>query len=195
MITENTLEIYRDKFEVLECQTDDIEMYQIKMFYYQTVPGLQSFRFSMSQNKSYLYYKNNNSLSLSQTIVQGITMKEVYRILEQIKGIFELSQQYLLYTENIQLNPNLIKISREKAELSVECMYIPLKKLKEKGYREDYEQVVGILARVLNELNHMEGYYYFSRVYQDIKEGKDVLGFYKHLEYFLQMNRTIKRSQ
>jgi len=190
MITENTLEIYRDKFEVLECQTEDIEMYQIKMFYYQSVPGLQSFRFSMSQNKSYLYYKNNNFLSLSQLIIQGVTLKEVYRILEQIKGIFDLSQKYLLYSENIQLNPSLIKISKEKTELSVECMYIPLKKQKQKKNNEDYEQLIGVLARVLNELNHMEGYYYFSRVYQDIKDGNDGLGFYKHLEYFLQMNRN-----
>lgn len=189
-INECSLEIFQDKYTVIECKTEDIEMYQVKMFYYQSIPGLLPFRFSMSQNKSYLYYKNDQCFSLSDIFTYGFDKNDILRILEQLKVIYDLCRSYLLYEENIQIRPNRIKIKKEDNELNIQCMYIPLKRSNQtpehhKSYNEDYKQLISILAKMCNSLDYMEGYYYFTRLYQDLIEEKEETHLYKHFTCFL----------
>jgi hypothetical protein len=182
------LDLYDNKFIVVECQTEDIEMFQVKMFYYQEVPGLYPFRFSMSQHKSYMYYKYNHGLSFQEVVNQGITIKDFLLILEQLKTIIERSRSYLLYEENIQLSPEKIRIVRDQKSVKVECMYIPLKRKNYKLHNEESLCLVDRIAKTFSELDYLEGYYYFTRVHQDMKENRDHLGLYKHLNYFLTNN-------
>lgn len=189
-LNEKRLEVYDNNFIVFECLTEEIEMFQVKMFYYQEVPGLYPFRYSMSQHKSFIYYKCEPILSLVERINQGISLQEFFVILKQLKAIFENSRQYLLYEENIQLSPEKIRITVHENTVSVECMYIPLKRKHQKSQCEEYSQLMLLLAKTFSEFDYLEGYYYFTRVLQDIKEGIDCMGFYKHLEYFLSSRKT-----
>lgn len=189
-LNENSLDLYNERFIVFEGMTKDIEMYQVKMFYYQTIPGLMPFRFSMSQNKSYLYFKKEDYIDFTDLKVSNLNANDLLRILEQIKSIYDMCLSYLLYEENIQIKPNRIKIIKSRNELIVNCMYLPIKKTCTNVDFEDFAQFTCLLSKMFNAVDYMEGYYYFTRLYQDICEGRETLGLYKHLCLFLENNRV-----
>jgi len=192
MIGYSELELYQDKFIVVECLTESIEMYQMKTFYYQKIPGVRDFRYSMSQEKSYLYYENKSVLSLSEFLLKKPTVEEIYRILEQINLIIGGSYNYLLYSENFCLHPSWIKIDQINEELKVELFYIPFKKERNSQYGSYVKQLVSCISKVFNELNDMEGFYYFVRLLDEFKDDKFEINIKEHLDYFL--NRKEKKK-
>lgn len=185
MMEFSELELYQDKFIVVECLTDIIEMYQMKTFYYQKIAGVRDFRYSMSQEKSYLYYENKSVLSLSEYLQKSPTIEDIYRILEQINLIIGNSYNYLLYPENFCLHPSWIKIDKSKEELKVELFYIPFKKDCNSKYGNYVKQLVSVISKVFNELNDMEGFYYFVRLLDEFKDEAFKVDIKKHLDYFL----------
>lgn len=179
------LELYQDKFIVVECMTDLIEMYQMKTFYYQKIPGIRDFRYSMSQEKSFLYYENKSVVSFSEYLQGCPTVDEVYRILEQINLIIGSSYNYLLYPENFCLHPSWIRINKEEKELKIELFYIPFKEGCNTQYRSYIKQLVSCISKVFNELNDMEGFYYFVRLLDEFKDESFHVDIMEHLDYFL----------
>lgn len=180
------LELYQDKFIVVECLTENIEMYQMKTFYYQKIPGVRDFRYSMSQEKSYLYYENKTVVSLSEFLQQKPNVTDIYRVLEQIKLIVSHCYDYLLYPNNFCLHPSWIKIDQSEEELSIELFYIPFKEGCNQQYNDYAKQFVSCISKVFNELNDMEGFYYFVRLLDEFKDEEFELDLTKHLEYFLE---------
>jgi hypothetical protein len=190
------MELYHDKFVIVESLSQVIEMYQVKTFYYQLIPGIRRFRFSMSQDKSYLYYENKNVVSLTEYLLQGSNVNEVYRILEQVLLILEDCHNYLLYPENFCLHPSWIKIDKCKEELKVELLYLPFKPGTNDKYKEYLEQFVRSISKVFNELNEMEGFYYFIRLLEEFRENSTDIDINGHLTDFLKgkENRNLSEN-
>lgn len=189
VLNENSLELLNERFTVFECRTEVIEMYQVKMFYYQTVPGLIPFRFSMSQKKSYFYFKKDGYINLTDLQVTNLEVKDIIRILEQIKLVYDMCNNYLLYEENILIKPSRIKVQKNKNEMTVNCMYLPFKKACFSEDKSDFAQFANVLSKMFNAVDYMDGYYYFTRLYQDICEGTENIGIHKHLILFLENSK------
>jgi len=195
MIEYSELELYKDKFIVVECLTEKIEMYQMKTFYYQKIPGIRDFRYSMSQEKSFLYYENESILSLTEFLKRQVSVTDVYRILEQIKLIIEDSYNYLLYPENFCLHPSWIKIDKSENKLKVEMFYIPFKENCNSQYEHYIKQFVTCISKAFNELNDMEGFYYFVRLLDEFKDENFKINIKEHLDYFLKGVNNKKKEK
>ena len=193
MLEYSELELYQDKFIVVECLTDLIEMYQMKTFYYQKIVGIRDFRYSMSQEKSFLYYENKSVISLSEYLQGCPKVEDIYRVLEQIKLIIASSYNYLLYPKNFCLHPSWIKVDQSEEELKVELFYIPFKEGCNVQYSSYIKQLVSCISKVFNELNDMEGFYYFVRLLDEFKDDEFEVDILAHLDHFLngQEKKTI----
>lgn len=189
------MEIYRDKFIVMECLSSSIEMYQVKTFYYQSIVGHRKFRFSMSQNKSYLYYDNKGIVSLNDFLQQKYTSNDLYRVLNQIHLILLESSNYLLYLTNYCLQPNWISIVQLENDLKVELLYLPFKENVNMKYMEHCECFVRTMSKAFNEVNDMEGFYYFIRLLDEFKDKDYTFELLQHLDYFLKrMESSLKKK-
>ncbi len=179
------LELYKDKFIVFECLNDIVEMYQVKTFYYQRISGVRAFRYSMSQNKSFLYYDNKSENSLTEAANIGISLNDIYRLLEQVKLIIEDCHNYLLYPDNFCLHPSFIQVNREEKELKVELLYLPFKEKANDKYKKYMIQFISMISKLFNELNDMEGFYYFVRLIETLKEESEEFDICKNIELFI----------
>jgi len=179
------MELYKDNFIIIETEIESMERYQIKSFYYQTISGIIPFRYSMSRQKSYMFMNNRLDLSLTNWMRKGLSKDEIYRILAQISLIIDDGKNYLLYEENFYLNPNWIFINKEADEIRVELAYIPFKKDCNEDYKLYEEQFVRCISKFFNEINEMEGFYYFVRLMDDIKDEVSEFTIRQHIEMFL----------
>ncbi len=173
-IDSSMLEIQNDQFLILECETKNIEMYQMKIFYYRTIAGIKSFRFSMTEKKSYLYYPDKNKCSLNELAQQQLSCQELLRILEQIRLILIESKNNLLYDNNFSLRPEWIYIDKQGEQIKVELVYLPLKSKVQTGLKENYISFIRFVAKLFNEMNAMEYFYYFKRL-DDVEEKEDYI--------------------
>lgn len=181
------LDIYNKKFIVLQFETSYIEMYQVKTFYYQSIQGIREFRYSMSQQKSFLYYPNGSATNLEQVLKEGLTRYELYRVLEQIKNIIENAVSYLLNHWSFVMNSQWVMVNKDEGSLRIELLYVPIKKLDEdfgfikqkKQYEKRFLQQV---ATAFNQIDDMDGYYYFMR---SLEPENEVLDVYQCITVFL----------
>lgn len=158
------LEIRDDQFLILECETENIEMYQMKIFYYRTIAGIKPFRFSMTEKRSYLYYPGKNKMSLVDLAEQNLSNKDLLRALEQIRLIIRESKNNLLYERNFALRPEWIYIDKRADQMKVELIYMPLKQGQKPILEETYRSFIRFVAKLFNEWNEMEYFYYFKRL-------------------------------
>lgn len=186
------LDIYNKKFIVLQFLSKYIEMYQVKTFYYQSIQGIREFRYSMSQQKSYLYYPNSRKRNLHDTLAEGLSRKELYRIIEQIKSIIDHGESYLLYTWAFILNSQWILVEKQEEFIRLELLYVPMKEIEEAqsfmtqkvGYERSFLQQ---LATAFNQVNDMDAYYYFMRT---LDTGKSRIDIYQCIKTFLERKES-----
>ncbi len=176
------LEIRDDQFLILECETESIEMYQMKIFYYRTIAGIKAFRFSMTEKRSYLYYPEKNKTSLVDLVEQNLSNKELLRILEQIRLIIRESKNNLLYERNFALRPEWIYIDKCMDQMKVELVYMPLKQGQKPILEENYRSFVRFISKLFNEWNEMEYFYYFKRLDEEKYDDQSMEELLKVLE-------------
>ena len=164
------LEIRDDQFLILECETRCIEMYQMKIFYYRNITGIKPFRFSMTEKRSYLYYPDKNKSTFVDFVEKKLIAKDLFCILEQIYLIICESKNNLLYETNFSLRPDWIYIDKEAEQMKVELIYLPLKKDNNTDFKDNYKRFIQFIAKLFNELNEMEYFYFFKRLEENVQE-------------------------
>ncbi len=166
------LNVYGEAATVVELSHDEVELYQVKMFYYQSISGIRPFQYSMSQSTSYFYYQDkegNGIRKLSQWMESQGNVSDMVRIIEQMVLIIQESSAYLLYPLNFLPLEEEIIVDSSNQSLDIQMIYVPISDFSEQVYRNYLINFISRLSRFFNRMNHMEGFYYFVRVLEDLK--------------------------
>ncbi len=167
------LNVYGEIARVIELSHEEVELYQVKMFYYQSISGIRPFQYSMSQVSSYIYYQKEQGegvLNLGQWMEKEGSVLNMIRIIEQIVLIIQESSTYLLYPRNFIPSQEEIMVDFNGESLNIQMMYIPICNFDEKDYLNYLIKFISHISRFFNRMNHMEGFYYFVRILEDLKE-------------------------
>ena len=200
-MTIKELSTYAEKARVYELPLVQIEMFQVKMFYYQKMQGVRPFRFSMSSVTGYLYFqdaKEKNQSTLQEFLDENSKVQDLLRILSQIKLIIDESSTFLLYPEMFIPDVNQIILSQNEDRLSVDLIYLPLQKDTDIQYKEFLITFITRVAKYYNQKNHMEGFYYFTRVLDELKRQSELeegMRLEQILSHYLQEEETRKQSR
>ncbi len=160
-------EIQDGEFLILECPTNEVEMYQMKLFYYRQIEGIKTFRFSMTEERSYLYFPDKGGYTLREAVQEGMSIQELMSVLKRICTILMESKNNLLYEKNFSLRPEWIYIERHKEGVEVELVYLPLKAKVSETLEEAYKAFIQFMTNTLSDLHEIELFYYFKRLEEE----------------------------
>ncbi len=186
------MDLFGERFVVIECELKNVEIYQVKTFYYQRMTGIRPFRFSMSQDNCFFYFENSTDKTLAEVLQTGVTLNELHSMLNQMSLIFRESRDYLLYSDNFILDPRWIKVNTVSDSLRINLLYLPLKQGKAERFKSSLELLISILLKAFNELNDMEGFYYFIRLQDELQNSIEYFDIWYHLDTFLNGKEGIK---